>query len=92
MDLEKNKTILSKQVVTNAIIVIDYQPQNKDPNVARIIVGGNLIKYPFELATRTTYITKSNVIWNSTSSTRCAKYMGAYTGNVYLAKPMDDPE
>ena len=40
MDLDEIKTIPNDQVVTYARIVVDYQPQIKDPNCVRITAGG----------------------------------------------------
>ena len=50
---------------------------------------GNLIKYPFEITTRTANITTSKVIWNSKISTRGTRYMCASAGNFYLATLLD---
>ena len=58
----------------------------------RKIQIGNLINYPFELTTRTADITTSKIMWNSTISTRGARYMCADAGNFYLATPLDRPE
>merc|ERR1712085_177210 len=88
MDLDEIKTIPREQVVTYARIVVDYRPQKKDPNRVRITAGGNLINYPFELTTRTADITTSKIMWNSTISTRGARYMCADVGNFYLATPL----
>jgi hypothetical protein len=46
-------TIPQDQTVTYARIVIDHHPQKEDPNHVCITVGGNLIKYLFELTTCT---------------------------------------
>jgi hypothetical protein len=37
-------------------------------------------------------ITTSKVVWNSTISTRGARYMCADAGNFHLATPLDCPE
>ena len=92
MDLDEIKTIPRDQVVTYARIVVDYRPQKKDPNRVRITAGGNLIKYPFELTTRTADITTSKIMWNSTISTHNARYICVDAGNFYLATPLDHPE
>ena len=72
------------RVVTYARIVVDFRPQKKDPNRVRMTAGGNLIKYPGELTTRTADLTTSKVIWNSVLSTKDAKFMGIDTKNLYL--------
>ena len=58
----------------------------------RITAGRNLINYPFELTTQTANITTSTIMWNSTISTRGARYMCADAENLYLATPHDQPE
>ena len=62
------------RVVTYARIVVDYRPQKEDPNRVRITAGGNLIKYPGELTTRTADLTTAKLLWNSTISTEGARY------------------
>ena len=92
LDLEGIKNIPKDRVVTYARIVVDYRPQKKDPNRVRITAGGNLIQYPGELTTRTLDLHRSKIMWNSTISTRGARYMTADPGNVYLATPMETKE
>ena len=38
---------------TYAGVVVDFRPQKEDPNRVRITIGGNWIKYPGEVTTRT---------------------------------------
>jgi hypothetical protein len=52
-------------------------------------VGGNLIKYPGELTTRTADLTTAKVLWNSTISTDRAQYACADVDNFYLATLME---
>ena len=80
------------RVVTYARIVVDYRPQKEDPNRVRITAGGNLIKYPGELTTRTADLTTAKLLWNSTISTDGARYSCLDVGNFYLETPMDRPE
>ncbi len=72
---EQILAIPKDRVVTYARIVVDYRPQKADPNRVRITAGGNLIKYPGELSTRSSEITTSKLIWNSVISTENAKYL-----------------
>ena len=51
--------------------------------------GGNLIKYPGELTTRTADLVTSKVLWNSVLSTENAKFMGLDIGNFYLETPIE---
>ncbi len=77
------------RTITYAHIVIDHRPPKDDPNRVRITVGGNLINYPFELATRTTDMVSSEILWNSTISTKGARFAGADIKNMYLEMPLD---
>ncbi len=72
-------------------IVINHWPQKEDPNSVRITVGGNLINYPFELTTHTTDMVSSKLLWlwNSTISTKGARFAGADIKNMYLDTPLD---
>jgi hypothetical protein len=70
-------------------IVINHQPQKDDPNRVRITVGANLIKYPYELTTRTADMVSAKIMWNSVVSTPRAKFGGAYIKNMYLKMPFD---
>ena len=81
--------IPTDRTVTYARIVIDHRPQKEDPNRVRITVGGNLINYPFELTTRTTDMVSSKILWNSTISTKGARFAGADINNMYLETPLD---
>ena len=62
MTREQILTIPKDRVVTYARIVVDFRPQKKDPNRARITAGSNLIKYPGKLTTRTADLTSEKVL------------------------------
>ena len=53
------------------------------------MVGGNLIKYPGELTTRTADLTTTKDMWNSVISTQNARYMCADVKNFYLCTPLE---
>ncbi len=55
-------SIPKDRTVTYGRIVIDHCPQKEDPNCVRITVGGNLIKYPFELTTHTADMLSSKIM------------------------------
>ena len=82
-------SIPKDRTVTYGRIVIDHRPQKEDPNRVRITVGGNLIKYPFELTTRTADMLSSKIMWNSVISTPGARFAGADIKNMYLETPLD---
>ena len=73
-------------------IFIDHQPQKDNPNRVRITAGSNLINYPFELTTCTTDMVSSKILWNSTISTKGARFAGADIKNMYLEMPLDQYE
>ena len=55
----------------------------------RITAGGNLIKYPGELTTRTADMTTTKILWNSIFSTEGAQFIGLDIKNFYLGTPLD---
>ena len=83
------RNIPKDQTVTYARMVVYYLPQKPDPNLVHITAGGNLIKYPGELTTRTVDLTTSKIFWNSVLSTQDAKYMCIDIKNFYLGTPLD---
>ena len=86
------RSILKDLVVTYASIAVDHHPQKEDPNRVRITAGGNLIKYPGKLTTRTANLTTSKVLWNSVLSTVGARFMVIDTKSFYLGMPPDNFE
>ena len=74
---------------TYARIVVDFRPQKADPNRVRITAGGNLIKCPGELTTRTADITTTKIVWNSVISTDGARYACLDVGDFYLETPLE---
>ena len=77
------------RVPTYARVVVDFRPQKEDPNRVRITAGGNLIKYPGELTTRTADLTTTKIVWNSVISTEGARYACLDVSNFYLETPMN---
>ena len=73
--------------VTYAHIGIDHRPQKDDPNRMRIIVGSNIIDYPYKLTMRTANMVSAKIMWNSIVSTPGAKFGGADIKNMYLETP-----
>ena len=75
LDHEQIKLIPKDHTITYGRIVVDYRAQKADPNRVRITAGGNLIKYPRELTTRTADLTTAKILWNSVLSTERGKFM-----------------
>ena len=73
-------------------IVVNFRPQKEDPNQVRITAGGNLIKYPGEVTTRTADLTTTKIMWNSVISTDGAKYACFDVSNFYLETPLPEYE
>ena len=84
--------ISANWTITYARIVIDHWPQNDNPNRVQITVGGNLINYSFELTNHTTDMVSSKILWDSTISTKGARFAGANIKNMYLETPLDQYE
>ena len=89
MNKQMIKKIPSNCTITYARIVVNYQPQKKDPNRVQITAGGNLINYPDELTTRTANLCTTKMLWSIIVSTPGAKYMCIDIKNMYLATPLD---
>jgi hypothetical protein len=77
------------RTVIYARTVIDHHPQKGDPNHVCIMVGSNLINYPFKLTTRTADMVSSKILWNSVISTKDARFASANIKNMYLKTPLD---
>ena len=73
------------QTVTYAQMVVDYRPQKPDLNRVRITAGGNLIKYPGDLTTRTADPITSKIMSNSVLSTQEEKYRCIDIKKIILA-------
>ena len=81
--------IPADRTVTYANVLVDYRAQKKDPTRVRITAGGNLIKYPYELTTRTADLTTPKIMWNSVISTLGARFSCADAKNFYLCTPLE---
>jgi hypothetical protein len=80
------------KIVTYGRFVVDIRPNKTETHQVRLTVGGNLIQYPVDVSTRSTDLTTSKCLWNSTISTEGAKYMCLDVKNFYLDTPMDSFE
>ena len=56
-------------------VVVDCRPQQEDPNITRLTVGGDRIKYPGDVSTPTAVVTIAKMVINSPISTPRARYM-----------------
>ena len=78
--------------VTYGRIVVDYRPQKADPYRTRLTVGGDRINYPFDVSTPTADLTTIKMLWNSTISSKKARFCTMDVKNFYLMTPMERPE
>eukprot|EP00804_Cyclotella_cryptica_P020408 CCRYP_012623-RA/>CCRYP_012623-RA protein AED:0.44 eAED:0.44 QI:0/0/0/1/0/0/2/0/536 len=72
--------------ITYGRIVVALRPQKMEPARTRLTVGGNLIVYPWDVATPTSDLNTAKLLFNSVVSTPGAVF------NFYLNTPMECPE
>ena len=89
MNHQEISRIPKDRTVTYLKVVVDYRPQQQDPNRVRITVGGNLLSYPGELTTRTADLIRTKLLWNSVLSTKGAQYMTVDIKGFYLNTPLN---
>eukprot|EP00804_Cyclotella_cryptica_P017342 CCRYP_018994-RD/>CCRYP_018994-RD protein AED:0.39 eAED:0.39 QI:0/-1/0/1/-1/0/1/0/348 len=78
--------------ITYSRIVVALRPQKKEPARTRLTVGGNLIDYPWDVATPTSDLTTAKLLFNSVVSTPGAVFVVLDVKNFYLNTPMERPE
>ena len=88
MSHENIRDIPPDKKVTYARIVVDYWPQEADPNWVRITVGGNLLNVPGDLTTTAADLTTSKILWNILLSTKYARFACIDIRNMYFQTPM----
>ena len=74
--------------VTYGRIVVNYCPENSDPNRFRLTVGGNHINYPSDCGTPTADVLTVKLLLNSVISAKGANFMSIVIKNFYLNTPM----
>ena len=92
MTMDEINQIPADRTVIYENIVVDYRAQKNYPNIVIITAGGNLIKYQYELTTRTADLTTSNIMWNSVISNPGARFACGDANNFYLCTPLDRNE
>jgi hypothetical protein len=66
-----------------------YKPHKADPNRVHMTVGGDIIEYPGEVATKTADLAVTKAILNSVCSTKSALYMNMDIKKCYLGTPLE---
>ena len=70
-------------------MVCEDRPQQEDPDITRITIGGNNIIYPGDVGTPTASLELIKLILNSVLSRPGAKFACFDVKNFYLATSMD---
>jgi hypothetical protein len=78
--------------VTYGQFVCTERPEKTETNCTRFTVGGNCINYPGAVATPTAEMLVAKLLFNSTISTRGARFMTMDISNFYLNSPLPHPE
>ena len=78
--------------VTYGSFMCSVQNEKDEPNQTRLMVGGDQINYPGEVATPTAEMLVAKILLNSVMSTRGAKFMTLDISNFYLMTPLKRPE
>ena len=69
-----------------------YKPDKLEKNRSRLTVGGDRIKYPFDVSAPTADLPTIKLLWNSVLSSPGAKYFTMDISNFYLGSPLPRPE
>ena len=77
------------RTVTYGRIVAKIRPQKAETQRTRITVGGNLINFPGDVTTPTSYLITSKLVFNSVLSTKNTKFICADMANFYLNNSMN---
>ena len=67
----------------------NIRPQKDDPYRIRFTVGGDRLDYPSPTATETAKIQTTNILFNSTISTKSGQFMCIDLKYFYLGIPMN---
>ena len=78
--------------ITYGRIVVALRLQKREKECTRLIVGGNLIDYPWEVTTPTADLTTAKLLFNSIISTSRAVLVVMDCKNFYLMTPMLHPK
>ena len=81
-----------KKDVIYGKFICSVRPDKKENNRTRFSVGGDQIDYPGEVATPTTDILVSKILFNSVISTNGYRFMTIDISNFCLVNPLKQPE
>eukprot|EP00804_Cyclotella_cryptica_P006027 CCRYP_000266-RA/>CCRYP_000266-RA protein AED:0.28 eAED:0.30 QI:0/0/0/1/1/1/3/0/662 len=78
--------------ITYGQFVCTIRPEKKEPYRTRLVVGGDRINYPGEVATPTADMLAAKILFNSVISTAAARFMTMDISNFYLNTPLQRPK
>ena len=80
------------QDITYSSVLVSYGPENKDPNITRLPVGGDRVQYPRYCGTPTVSLLTVKLLLNIIISTPRDRYMTFDIEDFYPNKPMKQSE
>jgi hypothetical protein len=86
--MDRNKVPKGRKV-TYLNIISTYRPEKKDPHCVPWTCGGDQVKYPGNVGTKTADITTAKILINSVLSTPDAKMLPSDLKDFYLGTPME---
>jgi hypothetical protein len=78
--------------VTYGQFVCMVRPEKKEPNRTQLLVDGDQINYPGEVATPTADMLAAKILFNSVIPTAGARFMTMYLSNFYLNTALKRPK
>ncbi|KAL7476328.1 hypothetical protein ACHAW6_002199 [Cyclotella cf. meneghiniana] len=78
--------------ITYGHIIVVSRPQKKEQECTRLTVGGNLVDYPWDVATLTADLTTAKLLFNSIISTLGVEFVMIDCKIFYLMTPMKHPK
>ena len=88
----KDKPGSRRNDVTYGYFVCNVRNEKSEKKRTRLVIGGDRINYPGELATPTADMLVAKILFNSVVSTRNAKFMTMDISNFYRMTPLKRPE
>ena len=89
---KKDIPIARRKDVTYGSFVCNVRNEKFEKIINRLVVGGDRINYPGEVATPTADMLVAKLLFNSVVSTRNAKFTTMDISNFYLMTPLKRPE
>ena len=78
--------------VTYGSMVCDHRPLKKEPNRCRLVVGGDRLTYKHKTAAPAANLLEAKIMFNSTISTKNAKFLTIDIKDFFLSSKMAQPK